>query len=342
MLKMKFCRPQLILAFAVFTAGWVLPVSAQTPIIFSKPMENGTAEKANSFLNTEPSHRAPNSLNAPAPIFGPRNSATSYDILPGANQIQRQISPAELKAWEKILEGKKKWAMMTPEEIMGVPTAEKILGIPEKDEDAKLTIEQRYLKRQQRAATFAATNGYRGPDLKPRDPNNPLAKNNDPFHQENLFLRPADEQRQLPNEPPKLFNDVFGLNPKAALTPQQRQESAWGNTFDLPPQPAKQTPEQLAGMDRFRAMMEPSAALEKSLPAARTPLPVAKTESTPLFNPLGGSAKAVRNEASRAKGIAPLPSLIRQPVVTPPAAITQLPPWLRDDDGVPKPKVGRF
>ncbi len=338
---MKLRSLQFTLAFAVFTAGAAWSVSAQQPIIFSKPVENGTTEKANSFLSSEPSRRTPSAFNAPSPLFGIGKAEPSYDTLPGANQVQRLISPAEQKAWEKILEGKKKWAMMTSEEILGIPTAEKILGLPEKNEDAKLSVEQRYLKRQERATAFAATNGYRGPDFNPRDPNNPFAKLNNQPNDENPFTRLTEQQQQqLPNGPPKFFNDVFGVRPNTPLTPIQRQEAAWGNTFDLPPQPPKQTPEQLAGMDRFRAMMEPSAALEKTLPTARTPLPVAKDsylETAQPFNQLGGSAKSLRNEASHAKGITPLPGIVRPPSVTPPSSPSQaqLPPWLRDDDSVP-------
>ena len=321
---------------------------AQQPIIFSRPVENGTSEKANSFMNAEPTRHTSGAFNAPTPMFSGNKAEVSFDQLPSANQVQRPISPAEQKAWEKILEGKNKWAMMTPEEILGIPTAEKILGLPEKNDESKLSVEQRYLNRQERATLFTATNGYRRPDFKPRDGNNPFAKNDAQTKSDHLFEQPngAAEKIMLTGAP-KFLDDVFGLAPTAPLTPQQRQTAAWGNTFDLPPPPAKQTPEQLAGMDRFRALMEPSAALEKTLPAARTPLPLARDpylQAAPQFNPLGGAAKALRNEASQAIGIKPLPSLIRQPLVTPPPSPTQvqLPPWLRDEEATPKLKVGRF
>src|SRR5882672_7132159 len=126
------CRPsylKLWLSTAIATMATLMPALAQQSIIFSKPAEV-SADKANSFM-PEPSHTGPSAFNAPSPLFGRRPTA-SFDILPGA-QRPAPISPEQALQWQKFLDKKKNWTLMTPEEILGVPTPEKILGILDPD-----------------------------------------------------------------------------------------------------------------------------------------------------------------------------------------------------------------
>jgi hypothetical protein len=112
------------LCAVLLAAAW--PVAAQEPMVFSKPVDLPT-EKANDFMGDQ--HRAPGALNSPGSLFGSQPQA-DFDILPGT-QPPRQISAEEVKQWQKLLDDKKNWTLLTPEEFMGIPTAEQIMGLPD-------------------------------------------------------------------------------------------------------------------------------------------------------------------------------------------------------------------
>src|SRR5580693_8522200 len=84
-----------------------------------------------------------------------------FDLLPGA-QTPTPVSPEQVMEWQKLLDNKKNWTLLTPEEILGVPTAEKILGLPEPDDEKNLTVTERYLKRlNDQEQSVSATNALR-------------------------------------------------------------------------------------------------------------------------------------------------------------------------------------
>src|SRR5258708_7044227 len=71
------------------------------------------------------------------------------------------LSPAQMAAMQQSLDREKNWTLMTPAEILGVPTPEKILGIPERDATGarkNQTITERYLERENARQT-GVTNG---------------------------------------------------------------------------------------------------------------------------------------------------------------------------------------
>src|ERR1035437_7603413 len=153
---MTFCPTRFAAGLAMMAGLWAFPSRAQPTIQFSKPAEEVT-EKANTFMPPD-QRTAADAYNAPKSLF-PGGPVPQFDILPGAGQTQ-DVSPAAAKQWQKILDGKK-WMLMTPEAMMGGLTPEKILAPPDKNGEDKPTLEQRYLVRQERAASLAATNGYR-------------------------------------------------------------------------------------------------------------------------------------------------------------------------------------
>lgn len=299
----------------------IYPAAAQSSIVFSRPKEDVT-EKADAFL-PEKNLDAANAYNAPGAGLGIFNTSRlpSFDVLPGASAAPA-LSPEQSAQWQKFLEGKKKWAMMTPEEILGVPTPEKILGIPSAEDQQKMTVEEKFLARQERLDSAAATNGFRAENYgNDRRDGNPF------------------QRREEKNEPypgaAELGADKFrGADTDANASLAPKPPSVWASAFNFPAPPPPATPEQLAGMERFRELMEPAVAPDKTLTPSATPVvpPDPYLQRQPDFNPLGSSVAQLPSEnfSSQPKGIQPLPTLTHPYV--PPAkknsAQAQLPPWM--------------
>jgi hypothetical protein len=111
-------------------------------------------------------------------------------------------------------------------------------------------------------------------------------------------------------------------------------ESAWASPFDSPEPLPKPTPEQLAGMEQFRALLDPPA--EPTPQAAGfSAQPVAAVdpnmERLPVFNPAGRSFTALGNDIGRPVGLQPLAG-VTGPLPPPkkPAPVVQTPPWMQD------------
>jgi hypothetical protein len=325
---MIFSAPRFCARLAAGVALAALSAAAQPNIQFSKPVDQETAKKDNSFMRSDSElRRAAGGFNAPSPLFnlGP---VQAFDRLPGA-AAPRAASPEDSRKWQKILEGKKNWTLMTPEEILGVQTPEQILGIPDPKNDDKLTPEERFLQRQERLSSAAATNSYRRPDAYLRD------DRSNPFRQPGAgdpFARPG---ANLDSTSPKYFGQPLNASSDSPFGAKDKQASEWSNPFNLPPSP-KATPEQLAGMERFRALMEPAAVLEKPASAARPAMVAAAPdpylEALPNLNPAGHTFTSPQRNIGKPSGIKPLPG-ITGPYPAPAArtaAQSQLPPWLSD------------
>ena len=308
-----------------------LPVAAQQAIIISKP-----AEKANANLPTAAQRRGLGAFNAPQSIFGGAPEA-AFDNLPGATVINN-VSPEAARQWKKALDAKKNWTLMTPAEIMGVSTPEKILGLMDQKADDKLSPEERYLIRQDRAASLAtglaATNSLRRSDaaLAPQDDDNPFVPRNDATRD----ARFSNERSAAAST--RNFSRLFNPQPDAGIVAKPSADLPWGNVFGRPPAMTdKAVVEQAAVMDRFRVMMEPGSAPDLSPAAAARPtapvLPLPNPNLNREFveNPLGHSFIPIQNNVGRPAGVTPLPSITgpyksATPVKS--APLVQLPPWL--------------
>jgi hypothetical protein len=315
----------------VLAAGAVLPTLAQPSqqsIIFSKPAED-VADKANSFMSQQP-HKGPSGLNAPGGLFGVGKSRTDYDLLPGA-QPPMPISPEQTKAWQNFLDGKKNWTLLTPEEILGIPTAEKILGIPEAEEDKNLTVEERYIKRQDHNRLVSATNALRRADALSRGDQNPFEPSR------NGTRTPIARNEGSLLDPKRYLGQLLNTTPeeRAAVELSRRPDSPWASAFALPAQLPKPSVEQVAAMERFKVLMDPSLA-EKPVAPTRSPQVATVNphmQVQPDFNPLGQSFKPLRSELNKPMGLTPLSGITgTRKVLTPKKseADPQLPPWLSD------------
>lgn len=305
-----------------------LSATAQQAIQFSSPINQDPAVRANSFLPSK--HKSPGDFKAPSSLFGNAGPEASYDVLPGGPPV---VYPnANNQHWQKVLQDRKNWSLSTPEQILGVPTPESILGLADPLEDSKLSPNERYLQRQERQLEMAATNGLRGPNLMPPqtyDPN------------KDLFANPEERSRFAdahagPNPasfsggPPRIQSAFISQNSENPADQNQKVDVTWASPFGSPEPLPKPTPKQLAGMEAFRALMEPPAR-EKTpafgnfaLPTVVAPDP--NMQAPPVVNPAGRSFTPLGNDITRISPLAgvtgppPAPAK-RTPLVTPP-------PWM--------------
>jgi hypothetical protein len=312
---------------ALLTLG--LTASAQQTIQFSEPVNGDPASKANAVSPVSTRRSSADAFNAPTPLFGGGNPTVSFDILPGSPQPV--ISGAAAAQWQKHLEDSKNWTLMTPEEILGIPTPEKILGIPDPNDDPGLSPEQRFLQREERQSAIGVSNAlHRADSSLWHHDDTPGGEDNN----EDDSTRFAWALREVGSTAQGLT-----LSQRRDRLPNvnqnQKPVSAWVSPFDVQEPLPKETPEQLAGMDRFRALMEPSAP-EKPLQSSAFFVPPVvapdpNMEVLPAFNPAGRAARALPNDIGKPKGLMPLtgitgtldPAKKTAPSVRPP-------PWMQD------------
>ena len=316
------------LGAAVATA---FSAAAQQPILFSKPTET-PEDKANSFIMDSGSKLQGRSgdFNAPKQLF---------NFAPDQKPTPLGPPPIMSQSLKDTLDKRKNWTLETPQEIMGVPTAEQIMGLPDPTGDDKRTPTERYLRRQNLAASFSATNALRRPEAA-LDEMNPFAARaadaaNGPF---------AKPDPRLATGSRKYFDQLINAPADSPFGADQNQDST-GSFGRLAPLP-KPDLAQLAAMERFKALMEPGAPPEKMTTATRfstTPLlPAAdpNLQPVPLFNPLGQSYTPLPNSIGRPTGINPLPGLTGSYLAVPAKKpLVQLPPWLSKE---PPPLDGPF
>jgi hypothetical protein len=296
---------------------------AQQTIVYSKPSDV-SADKANSFIGNSSRMGNAGDFRAPKQLF---NVPAPNLPAPGPVYYQNH-DPSVMEALNK----QKNWRLLTPEEIIGVPTAAQIMGLPDPNRDSKLTLEQEFILRQTRQSA-GATNS-RAASLSANESSNPFYQNREnqlPFAR-SFGERPDDVSSDYPTRSWSQSN----LKPAGNLPEDaNQQDSAWTSVFFQPSQP-KLTPEQLADRDRFRALMEPTptpdATVKYSTPHT-APAPNPYLQPQPFVNPAGRSAVAVETDISRPTGIQPLPAATGSAVTTPktrPAWQAQPPPWLTD------------
>lgn len=289
--------------------GVALPARAQETVHFSSPGKGSADGKEESPAT--PNHVLPSTFNAPGSLFGD----PSFDEPPplpmrlNFNAHQQQANA-----------DRKNWALLTPEEIFGLPTPEKMMGISDTLEESKLSPEERFMRRQQRESDIRATNSVRlstssawGTDARPND------------------LTGFQGARRVDGDmdSARMFNPFLG-KPNVPAGANQATDAAWANPFNALPATPAHTPEQLAGMDRFRAFMG-SPAGAKAAPATafnvQAAAPDPNMQPQPAFNPAGASVKPLETIFGRPTGLSPLPTISLPPPAPKKVSLVQPPPW---------------
>ena len=226
---------------------------------------------------------------------------------------------------------RRNWMLLTPAEILGAATPEKMMGIKERDafgQPKNLTAMELYTERQNRMQLLMARTNA----LQDGDSASTWNLSGDSFGVSNSF---GGEWRNAETRASSLFNPGSDRETLAG----QNGNSAWSRLFNQPamlPAPSLTAAED---MERFRQLLNPGSSsvtpaaissldgIKTSLP--RTMLDSSLDQSSP--NPMGASYTPLSS------GISKLPELPKLPTVwslgytsAPPAAAwaPQLAPWL--------------
>jgi hypothetical protein len=315
--------PLLVIAMGAMVLSAAAQQSGQS-IIFSAP-QTDDAQSATPSLAPQNSQMPvlPGTLQAPVSPFnyGAPNDPPALPP-PQANASANQ-------QMNKLLEERKNWALMTPEEIFGVTATEKLLQPPERDamgREKNQTQLERYLDREDQLQA-GSTNGWQND--KEDSPWN--------FSRDRDKANPFNTSRYGTDDAAHNLDRLLNGRRNTDISPNQNGNVSW-DSFSTPAQqtPEKQNLEQMAAMERFRQLLEPSPA-----PAAPSPdggfFPVPNTVEDPNItqpdfvpNPAGTSFTPLTSGIGKPAGLTPLPGIVTatpQPV-TVPAWTPQPPPWL--------------
>jgi len=320
------------LLLVAITGGVVIPAFAQRParrstqpILFSAPGNNDVATNNASLLPRAPeSSELMGVIEAPAQINFSRLS--SPEPLPTMVTLP---SPVEVMRERNILDRRRNWALLTPAEILGVDTPEKVLGVTERDafgQPKNLTAMERYTERLNQLLSPARTNAA------PADNAATTWLYPDGGRSGSNFLSAKWRSAQSMGSSP--FNPAPNTQPQAALNENQ----GWSRLFNIAPAPLAQGPDTARDEDieRFRQLLNPdtvsaAAGATPALGGLKTTLPQG------LLNAgLAQSAKADGPFAPLRSGIGKPPELPKLPGVlsvtytSPPVApwAPQPAPWL--------------
>jgi hypothetical protein len=248
------------LLLAALVGGAVFPACAQRParravqpILFSAPVNDQVGSNASSLLP-----RLPESLDlaaaAEAPVQFSFNRSSPTEPLP---VVMPYLSAAEIARERDSLDRRRNWALLTPAEILGVVTPEKILGIAERDafgQAKSSTAWERYTERQNQL-------------LAPGRTNPPQIGNASP----NWFF--PDDRRGGSNfiyggwkNPENMVNPLFNPAPNSPSPSLPGENRGWSRLFEPAPAPMPLArgpdPARTEDMERFRQLLNPD------LPAA--------------------------------------------------------------------------
>jgi hypothetical protein len=318
-----------VVLFAAALGALVLRGEAQSTdraIIFSTPKTDDTPA-ATPPLSPQNSQVPvlPGSLQAPDSAF---NFPTPNDLppVPPAN-------PSQDQRLKKMLDGRKDWTLMTPAEIFGVATPEDSLQPSQRDlfgREKNPTQLERYLERENQLRD-GATNGWQ----------NQRDDSSWNFSRNRNGQNPLDPGRDGAVDAAERLNQYLAArrNGDEAMDPNGKN-SGWDSLSPPVPQTTdKPDLEQVAAMERFRQMLEPSAA-SASEPAADSrffPAPKIAPVLDPYMtqpefvpNPAGASFTPLTSGIGRPTGLTPLPSVVTPAAkaVVVPAWAPQPPPWL--------------
>jgi len=334
---MVFHLPSLKLPLLAVAMGvMVLSARAQSSdrsIIFSTPKSDDTTA-ATPSLTPQNSQLPvlPDSLQAPDPTF---HVQAPNDIPAAPPPV---ANPLQAQRMKKMLEERNDWALMTPEQILGTTPTEELLPSPERDATGSKNYNNynnaaplnRYLDRE---------NGLRGgftnrwQNSRDDSPWNLSRDRND--------LNPLDPGRDSPLDAAQRLNEYLNSRRFGDSTANRNDKNYGWDAFNPP---APQTPDkpdvaQVAAMDRFRQLLNPSPAPaaesspdSKYFPAAKTAPVVDPYITQPDYvpNPAGASYTPLTSGIGKPTGLSPLPGIVNQGIapVTPPAWAPQPAPWL--------------
>jgi hypothetical protein len=310
----------------------VFSASAQQggePIIFSSP--DGGNVSSNLTRLSKPEDLPETTSFAPSG-FGPE--LPSGEAPPLA--IPSAVSISEGQQLQNLLNPKKDWTLMTPGEIMGVASTEKILQVPERDAMGlrkNSSALESFLGRQSESQS-GATNGF--------SQDNPASSWHFPSNPD--FQSGADTTNPVSGtlgNMPQTLSQLFNNNPQRGDNfSSPNADASSGKLFDgSSPLPASDSA-QPTEMDRLQKLLGESPAVQSQTPAASfssggnfisMPSSANYSFGQPVANPVGASYTPLTSGIGTPTGLTPLPTVTGpsslQPAIAP-AWMPQAPPWM--------------
>jgi hypothetical protein len=262
------------------------------------------------------------------------------DVAPETELLPPQtpaISPAQAQQMQRLLDKRKNWALLTPEEIFGLPTPEKILHVPERDafgQPKNETVVEKFYERQERLRARTNNDNYGAADTAPRWG---LSDNRDLQMNPNIWTPAGSKPGNL-----ALMNQFLNgtTDNRAVPAPGQAPESGWSKPFSLPTPPPGPTAEQQAAMEQFQQLLKPHSLTNGTAKAPALGSPVFSSSFLAPPNPAAGSSALIPMGASftplssgiaMPAGVTPLPGILGPtnmglPMFEPEGK-PQLPPW---------------
>jgi hypothetical protein len=235
------------------------------------------------------------------------------------------VSPAEALRLQDLLDKRKNWMLMTPAEILGATTPEKILGIQEHDAAGRprnSTVLERYAERQKQTP--------------------PVNTNTNAFPTWNFSDKQPDTLNSIPGglgSQDNMASSLLNPAPDNQTLAGQNGNNNWSKLFGSPSPSPVVTLAQQTNMERFRQLLKPGSS---STAAAATPLLSGIKISLPqtalssglgqsALTPVGASFTPLNNGIGKPAEMPKLPSIWSLSLTSPPSAAAwapQPPPWL--------------
>ena len=289
------------------------------PILFSSPAGDTVFSNLPS-LSPEPPESLDfgNTLQAP-PSFDFSSPAVDTPLPMGAPVVSR----AEALRMQDLLDKRKNWMLLTPAEILGATTPEKILGIQEHDAVGRpknLTALERYTERQNQPP--------------------PADTNSNAFPTWNFSDKQPNPLNSIPGgwgSPNNVAGSLLNPVPEGQTFAGPNGNDNWSKLFGSPPPVAALA--QQTDMERFRQLLKSgsSSTAEAATPSwsgIKTSLPQTALSSglgQSALTPVGASFTPLNNGIGKPAEMPKLPSIWSLSLTSPPSAAVwapQPPPWL--------------
>jgi hypothetical protein len=235
------------------------------------------------------------------------------------------VSPAETLRMQDLLDRRKNWMLLTPAEILGATTPEKILGIQAHDAAGRpknLTALERYNERQNQTP--------------------PANTNANAFPTWNFSDKQPDTLNFIAGglgSSNNLANPLLNPAPDNQTFDGQNGNNSWSKLFGSPSPSPVVTLEQQTNMERFRQLLKPgssstAAAATPSLSGIKISLPQTALSSglgQSALTPIGASFTPLNSGIGKPAEMPKLPSIWSLSLTSPPSAAAwapQPPPWL--------------
>ena len=293
-------------------------------ILFSSPDGDGVSSNMPSLAAKPPRMLDfESAAQSPAPKFGGASDNGAAAPPPPS------ISPAQVQQMQRMLDERKNWALSTPEQILGLTTQEKVLGIQDRDalgRPKNESVVAQYYERQEMSRTRTNNDNYAaaGPASQWG-----ILGGQSPQMGPNIWIPSGSKPGNS-----SFLNQFLNGTPDNRDAASHASQGGWPKSFNPPAPAPKVTPEQETAMAQFQQLLQPNSQPDG---AAKNP-----ASDSPFYSPSAAHASAViqigksftplSSGIAAPVGLTPLPGLLgptnAAASVFAPAWKPQQPPWM--------------